>query len=51
MEDNAPEINWGLNEFTKENGNLFEYKNLFKNSAVYGVGRLVSEMMRIQRKR
>lgn len=28
----SPEINWEINEFTQENDNFFDYKNLFKNS-------------------
>jgi len=28
----SPEINWEIDEFTQENDNFFDYKNLFKNS-------------------
>lgn len=28
----TPDINWEFDEYTQENGNFFDYKNLFKNS-------------------
>jgi hypothetical protein len=28
----SPDIDWEIDEFTQENGNYFDYKNLFKNS-------------------
>ena len=28
----TPDINWEIDEYTQENGNFFDYKNLFKNS-------------------
>ncbi len=28
----SPDINWEITEFTQENDNFFDYKNLFKNS-------------------
>ena len=28
----SPDIDWEIDEYTQENGNFFDYKNLFKNS-------------------
>ena len=41
----SPDINWEFDEYTQENDNFFDYKNLFKNSKFVKsmTGRIIKE--------
>ncbi len=48
----TPDINWEIDEFTEENDNFFDYKNLFKNSQFVKsmTGRIKKDYTRATRK-
>jgi hypothetical protein len=48
----TPDINWEIDEFTQENENFFDYKNLFKNSQFVKsmTGKIVKDYIKATRK-
>jgi hypothetical protein len=48
----TPDINWEIEEYTQENDNFFDYKNLFKNSQFVKsmTGRIIKDYTKATRK-